>query len=114
LGMLTNRGSVIAASGRLVIWNASPSVPLVETGRFHHAPETSHLRTDVSYTDPAPASIVGAGTLRVQNSLRLEVDLTLLGLDLPRSEERRVGKECRCRGVAGLCERVVGSVWVGV
>src|SRR5205823_8730869 len=38
-----------------------------------------------------------AGSDELANTLRHQADAILMNLDFPRSEERRVGKECRSR-----------------
>jgi hypothetical protein len=82
LTLLTNQGTVEVAVGQLIIQNTSANGPLVQTGTFDLAAGAVLDLTNGSYIFAAPASVSPTGTVRVPNDLRLDVDLTLAGLEV--------------------------------
>src|SRR5262245_26466766 len=106
------RGSTIAAAastfGLLVPPNAAsapslPSPPQWDAGRVRHLlPTVSHSRVLVkaSFHSPlteAPTLRVGSTTVGGRMTDTRGEFWQFHAADLKRSEERRVGKECRCR-----------------
>src|SRR5690625_941100 len=75
---------------------------LLESGAMGRASVPSGASTGareaVELRDGDPARYQGKGVLRAVEHINTEISEALMGLD--RSEERRVGKECRCRGWA--------------